>query len=436
MAADELLPAAVLDELLDAYAVAGVSIAVLRPGGDGTVAAQAAGLSCREPELAMFDSTWLEIASLSKTFAAAFMLEYFKSRGVSEDAAVNPLLREAGSAFELKVADGQPPEWSEQVTLAQLVNHTGLGMHYVNGVPLSEPMPAVCELISGTEAAPAPYGYASLELTKEPGTQFGYSGGGFLVLQHLLELREKRPIAEIMAPFLRSSGTAVSLGLSFETKNVPGKQYAEGYRDDGQRVQDGRLMFPPLAAGALGTPAALLDWLRQLALAFKRPEGCGGLSHETAVQMLTAGPDLGSVAFMRARVGLGGFIFESKAADQSEPSKWMLHQAANDGFRGLYLVCFDGPDAALGPRGFVVLSNGDNDAMLLNCCVARRLLQSDVAFDPPLSALDWSKVPALKGADDGESDSAEGGFSLDGVKQEEIVNMGIQALVLNAFVAE
>ena len=38
-------------------------------------------------------------------------------------------------------------------------------------------------------------------------------------------------------------------------------------------------MFPPLAAGALGTPAALMDWLRQLALAYKRPEGCGAISH-------------------------------------------------------------------------------------------------------------------------------------------------------------
>ena len=27
----------------------------------------------------------------------------------------------------------------------------------------------------------------ALVVTKEPGTKFGYSGGGFLVLQHLLE---------------------------------------------------------------------------------------------------------------------------------------------------------------------------------------------------------------------------------------------------------
>ena len=381
MAAPPLLDPAALDALLKEHSVAGLSIAVLRQ--DGAIVTQVAGLATREPAVAMFDSTWLEIASLSKTFAAAFCVEYFRPLGVAMDAPVNTLLRDAGSTFVLTSDAGQPPEWAEGVTLAQLVNHSGLGMHYVNGVPLSLPMPPVRELISGSEAAPAPYGYASIDLIKQPGTAFGYSGGGFLVLQYLLELREKKPIAEIMQPFLRTGGTAVSLGLSFDTKDVPGKHYAEGYREDLSVVQDGRLQFPPLAAGALGTPAALLDWLRQLALAYKAPGGCGGISHDTAVQMLTAGPDLGSEAFMRARVGLGVFIFENGSAG-APPSKWMLHQAANDGFRGLYLVCFDGPDAAEGPRGMVVLSNGDNNAMMLNCAVSRGLLTSEAAFSPPL----------------------------------------------------
>ena len=271
-----LLPPEELERQLERYGTAGISVAVLQPAG---IVTQTAGLASKEPPVPMFDSTWLEIASLSKTFAAAFALEYFTPLGIGMDAPVNPLLREAGSTFVLRSAEGSPPEWAERVTLAQLVNHSGLGMHYVNGVPLSEPMPPMLDLISGSAAAPAPYGYACIDLVKEPGTQFGYSGGGFLLLQHLLELREGRPIASLMAPFLRAGGTAVSLGLSFETKDVAGKHYAAGYRDDGSRVGDGRLMFPPLAAGALGTPAALMDWLRQLALAYKRPEGCGAISH-------------------------------------------------------------------------------------------------------------------------------------------------------------
>ena len=49
----------------------------------------------------------------------------------------------------------------------------------------------------------------------------------------------------------------------------------------------------------------------------------------------------------------------------------MLHQAANDGVRGLYMLCFEGVDAG---KGFVILSNGDNPAVLFQCELTRHLL--------------------------------------------------------------
>ena len=85
--------------------------------------------------------------------------------------------------------------------------------------------------------------------------------------------------------------------------------------------------------------------------------------------------------------------------------------------------CFDGPDAAAGPRGLVVLSNGNNQAMLLNAALTRALLAAPAAFSPPLGGLDWSRVPSM-----------DGGFSTEGMKQEEIVNLGLKDLVLQAFV--
>ena len=96
----------------------------------------------------------------------------------------------------------------------------------------------------------------------------------------------------------------------------------------------------------------------------------------------------------------------------------MLHQAANDGFRGL-LVCFDGPSAAAnGPHGLVVLSNGDNHAMLFNCAMARAILEGL----GPVAGLDFSTVP-----------DPSAGFDSSGLKQEEIVNLGFKSLVLDAF---
>jgi len=422
-----LLPAGVVDSLLETYGVAGASVAVLQPcKGDAIVRTLVGGVSDKaaSPPTPVFDSTWFQIASLSKPIAAAFSHKYFTAAGISMDAKVNTLLAEAGTSFRLASAEGCPSEWADEVTLTGLVDHSSLGMHYVNGVPMSDPFPPVLSLISGSAAKPAPYGYASLEVTKQPGSAFHYSGGGFLVLQHLLETREGTPIGHLLDTDLtQNGGTALGLGLSF-FPSLPFKQYATGYNDMGVPYPDGgRLNFPPLAAGALGTPAALAEWLRQLAIAYKRPEGCGCVTHDAAVAMLSDPTDNGAYAFMKAKMGTGMFIFDVAAEGGSPPNRWMLHQAANDGFRGLLLVCFDGPDAADGPRGLVALCNGDNQGMLLNCAISRELLASGAAFDPPLQGLDWNRVPSM--AD---------GFSTEGMKQEEIVNLGLRGLVLNAFV--
>jgi len=66
------------------------------------------------------------------------------------------------------------------------------------------------------------------------------------------------------------------------------------------------------------------------------------------------------------------FTFDVPSSEPARPNRWMLHQAANDGFRGVLLMCFDGPDADNGPRGLVVLANGDNQAMLLVAAYALR----------------------------------------------------------------
>ena len=53
------------------------------------------------------------------------------------------------------------------------------------------------------------YSYPAIEVLSKPGTVFHYSGGGFLVLQHLIESFEKNDsIQNIMEPFLQKLGIA------------------------------------------------------------------------------------------------------------------------------------------------------------------------------------------------------------------------------------
>lgn len=109
-------------------------------------------------------------------------------------------------------------------------------------------------------------------------------------------------------------------------------------------------------------------------------------------------------------MGLGVFVA------QAGENKFMLHQAANDGFRGVYAVCFDGPDAVDGPKGFVLLVNGDNNGMYAVCEATRMMMEKVLNFE----GLQWDRCLSQ-------------GFGTDGLKQEEIVNLGLLEMVFKAF---
>jgi len=125
--------------------------------------------------------------------------------------------------------------------------------------------------------------------------------------------------------------------------------------------------------------------------------------------MLTAAEDKGSGDFMSARVGMGVFIADAG------PNRIALHQAANEGFRGMYLVCFHGPDAG---QGYVVCANGDNQAAI---CIAR--IVQHLLIESSWQGIDHD---LLRGRQN---------FDFGGIKQEEIVNFAYKTLVFDAFVA-
>jgi hypothetical protein len=127
-------------------------------------------------------------------------------------------------------------------------------------------------------------------------------------MQYLLELMERRPIEQITRGFLDGCGLR---DFTFtQVSAAPGTRFAFGHKPDKQQL--GRLAeveplaFPPLAAGALCTPAALAQFLCVLGRAYRDPAGCGSVSHRTALHMLSPqySLDLGAVDFMGAEVGI------------------------------------------------------------------------------------------------------------------------------------
>jgi allantoicase len=335
--------------------------------------------------------TWFEVASLSKSVASAFALEYFVKKGISVHSSVNQLLATTGSDFRLT------GPWADQVTIAHLMSHKALNLHYVNGVPATEKMPPVQEFLRGN----ARYGYEPVAVIHPPGEVFKYSGAGFLVLEHLIQQMEGQSIDTITRLFLDALGMQ---DFSFQQENLPGKNYAEGRRDDGTLVPGGRLMFPAFAAGAMGTSAAMSQFLIHLGRAYQSLEGSGPISHDTARLMLY-GTDQGCQDFMGCNMGLG--IFVAEAGD----NRLAIHQGANDGFRCLYVYCFAGPDRG---KGFVTLCNADFSGVLFNAEVAQETL----------------KILNMQGIDFAQFAQR---FDPSRLKPEEIVNIGYRDLVFKSF---
>ncbi len=343
------------------------------------------------------EHTWFELASLSKTMASAFALEYFRKNGISLSTPVNSVFEQSTSSFRLESLDKNSPEWANQVTLANLMKHNALNMHYVNGIPADEPMPRISELLSGNQK----YGYPKVGVLHEPGSAFQYSGGGFLVLEHLLESLEQKSIQEMTQDFFKELGLH---HLSFEQNTIPGIDYAHGYLDSGEPVKGTRKKFPAFAAGAMGTASDMASFLSKLTESFHSIKGSGPISHDTAIQML-GDQDRLSQKFMGVNIGLGVFIAEAG------PNRFAIHQGANDGFRGLFVQCFSGPDRGL---GFVILCNADTKGVLFIAEAAQLILKE----------LNFQGVDTTLFKSD---------FDTSSIPQEEIVNLGYKRLIFEAF---
>jgi malate synthase len=334
--------------------------------------------------------TKFELASLSKTIASAFAIEFFHSLNIPLSSSVNELLRKTKSTFQID--NGQ------DVRIEHLMNHSALNMHYVYGLPSTKKMPKVENLLMKNNE----FNYEPIKVLHPPGEVFKYSGGGFLVLEHLIEALSGKSIQELTKKFLMELGLK---NLTFNQETQPDYKYATGFNDQGIKAEEVRLMFPAFAAGALGTSADMLSFLKSLGDAYESLDGDLGISHDTAVMMLS-GQDKGCMNFMGTLMGLGVFI------GLAGENKLMIHQGANDGFRCLYLYCFSGLDKG---KGFVLLVNSDFKGVLFNAEIAQEILKT-LNF----SGIDFSKFKTT--------------FNVEKIPPEEMVNMGYKNLIFNAFI--
>ncbi len=319
-----------IQERMDHYRVPGVSVAVI----DGGIVAWAKGYGVQDTDSgeAVTPQTLFQAASISKPVAAMATLRLVEEGTLDLDAPANQYLKRwriPENGFTAR----QP------VTVRHLLTHTGgLTVSGFPGYTVGDPLPTTVEVLDGS----GPANTAPVRVDALPGRLWRYSGGGYTVLQLLLEDVTGRPYPELMRQWVLDP---VGMPLStFAQPLPPGRapDAATGYLRDGTPVEGRWHVYPERAAAGLWTNPTELARLALSLQAAWRGESGRVLSPDMTRAMLT--PGLGSW-------GLGFGI-------QEEGPPRFVHGGSNHGFKAQFEAFVDGG------RGVVVMTNGDQGSEL------------------------------------------------------------------------
>lgn len=256
------------------WKVPGVGYGIVRPGH---VVAHSLGLRRAESPDRIGGNTLFQAASLSKSIAAVTALVLVERGTLALDTDVHAYLK----TWKLAV-----PPFAEghTVTLRRLLAMTGginvpgyLGYH--PGLPL----PTLTQILDGAPPANS----QAVRIIASPGTAESYSGGGYEIVQAVIENVTGQDFAHVarrlvLEPF-RMSRSAFEQPLSAQRAT----DAATGHYLEGRAMDGAGNVFPELAAAGLwSTPNDLAKFL--IALSNARLGYAGALlSPKTIDEMLT-----------------------------------------------------------------------------------------------------------------------------------------------------
>jgi CubicO group peptidase (beta-lactamase class C family) len=174
-----------LEERMKHYRVQGVSVAVIH---DFKVDwAKGYGVLNAKTGDPVDKMTLFQVASVSKTLTAAVALKLVQDGILDLDRNVNEYLK------SWKVPHNEFTR-EEKVTLRRLLSHSaGLSVHGFRGYAEGEPVPSILEVLDGKP----PANNDPVRVEAEPGNGYEYSGGGYTLLQLLIEEVTGRRLSDV-----------------------------------------------------------------------------------------------------------------------------------------------------------------------------------------------------------------------------------------------
>jgi CubicO group peptidase (beta-lactamase class C family) len=256
--------------------------------------------------------TLYQAGSIAKLVTAICILRLSEQAKLTLDAPVNQLLQ----SWKL------PGPRADQVTPRLLLSHrAGTTVPSFPGYDPGARLPTLGQILDGN----GPANTEPVRQQWQPGVEFRYSGGGFMVLQKIIEDLTSQSFDEVAAELvLAPAGMAAS---SFKQPPGANARPASGHDGNGRPLSMRWHLYPELAAAGLWSTG---EDVARLALAVTESGlGRGLLDKDSSRAMAT--PVAGGPA------GLGVFI---QTPDRGPP--YLLYDALTAGFRSFFAVAADG----------------------------------------------------------------------------------------------
>ncbi len=227
------------------------------------------------------------------------------------------------------------------ITLRHLLSHTaGTTQHGFDDHYLGDEIPTLAQVLDGESPATT----QPLQIDLRPGTEWRYSGGGFVIAQMAIEDHLGRSLADLAAEHLFAP-----LGMTHTTMSQPGEEgfptnAAKAHDETGRVIQTGLPICPQLApSGMWSTPSDLAVFLIEVQNALR--------GHETKV----ISPAVAKLVTTEIAGSFGlGFALVARIHGDWQ-SGWFGHGGANTGTGGDMAASLEGG------RGFIFFGNGPND---------------------------------------------------------------------------
>jgi CubicO group peptidase (beta-lactamase class C family) len=317
--------------------VPGLSIAIINQGE----LAWAMGYGVLEAggEAVVTNETMFQAASISKPVSAMVALHLVEAGMLDLDADVNEVLRSwkvPKSRHTQAHSDGVHPK----VTLRGLLSHTaGLTVHGFPGYSTDAQLPTLQQVLNGEPPANSKL----VRVGQVPGKAFSYSGGGYVLVQQIIEDVTGKPLANLAQELIFDKLGMVNSTFDSPLPLARIPQAASAHNRNGEPVPGKWHIYPEQAAAGLwSTPSDLARLIVEVLKSYKNESNLV-LSAEMTRQMLT--PQVGWV-------GLGFPIIKMDSKTK------FMHPGWNEGFHSLLVGC---PDTG---QGLVWMTNGQNGKRL------------------------------------------------------------------------